>query len=345
MAQQVMTASTALDALEGGGTTRRADGGRFPFPMPFGWFKVAMPDEVPEGAIVTRRYFGTEVVLWRGADGQVVVQEAYCPHLGAHVGVGGSVEGSCIRCPFHGWAFNPDGTNAEIPYADHPNRKARLRTYPSREHAGVIFAWYHPHELEPMWDLLEVPEYDDPEYAPYQVFEYTVKTCLQEMGENGFDYAHFQFVHSHPRVGITEKIEFDGFDRVVLTSQEFPSSKGSVDARIDVYGRGPGVAITRYRGLIDASLLGCSTPIDDETTLLTFLFTLKNPDQDEHTASIARAFINSVTHEVQQDVPIWEHKRYQASPALAPGEKAIMDWRRWFEQFYVFEPASPAAPA
>ena len=41
---------------------------RFPFPLPFGWFKVAEPDEVTPGALVTKRYFGTELVLMHGAD-------------------------------------------------------------------------------------------------------------------------------------------------------------------------------------------------------------------------------------------------------------------------------------
>ncbi len=314
---------------------------RFPFPMPYGWFKVAMPDEVPAGQVVTRRYFGTEVVLWRDADGAVVCQEAYCAHLGAHLGVGGRVEGGCIHCPFHGWSFDRHGANAAIPYAERPNRKARLRTFPAREHAGVVFAWYHPHQVEPQWELMDVPEYDDPDFSGYQVFDYQVKTCLQEMGENGFDHAHFQFVHSHPRVGTTESVVFDGFDRTVLTSQEFPSSKGTVDARIDVFGRGPGMAVTRYRGLIDATLLGCSTPVDEETTHLTFLFSLKNPGHDEHVERIAAAFVRSVTAEVGQDIPIWEHKRYQPDPALAPSEKPIMEWRRWFRQFYV-DPAATA---
>jgi phenylpropionate dioxygenase-like ring-hydroxylating dioxygenase large terminal subunit len=314
---------------------------RFPFPMPFGWFKVAMPDEIPPATVVTKQYFGTELVLWRDEHGQVVCHEAYCPHLGAHLGWGGSVEGSCVRCPFHGWAFDAEGANVDIPYADRPNGKASLKIFPAREHAGVIFAWYHPTGAAPMWEIMDVPEYDDPAYGSYQVFEFTVKTCLQEMGENGFDHAHFEFVHSHPRVGHTESIDFDGYDRRVLTSQEFPSSKGSVDARIDIFGRGPGMAVTRYRGLIDASLLGCSTPIDDETSQLTFLFTLKNPDRDAHTERIATAFVKSVTSEVGQDIPIWEHKRYEPRPALASSEKPIMDWRRWIAQFYVWPDGTP----
>jgi len=312
--------------------------------MPYGWFKVAMPGDVAQGSILVRHYFGTELVLWRNSTGSVVCQEAYCAHLGAHLGVGGKLEDSCIRCPFHGWAYDDSGMNVEIPYATRPNRKARLRTYPTREHAGIVFAWYHPSGIGPLWDLMDVPEHEDPEYGEYEVFDFNIRTCIQELTENGFDHAHFQFVHSHPKVGTVEKIEFDGFDRTVLTSQQFPSSKGPVDARIDIYGRGPGVAVTRYRGLIDASLLGCSTPIDEETTQLSFHFTLRNPGESEHVANIARAFVKSVTSEVAQDIPIWENKRYEARPALAASEKPISQYRKWFRQFYAPVPFPDAQP-
>lgn len=304
--------------------------------MPFGWFKVAMPEEIPAGTIVSRKLFGTDLVLWRDGEGRIACHEAFCPHLGANIGVGGTVDASCIRCPFHGWAFDVDGENVEIPYAARPNRKAKLRTYPTRQHAGIVFAWYHPAGIAPLWELMDVPEHDDPEYGPYQMFDFTIRTSLQEMGENGFDHAHFQFVHNHPKVGTVEKIEFRGFDRTVLTAQQFPSSKGPVDARIDIFGRGPGMAVTRYCGLIEASLIGCSTPIDEETSELTFLFSLKNPDQDRHLANIAKAFVHSVTAEVGQDIPIWENKRYRPDPALAPSEKPITQFRNWFKQFYVF---------
>src|SRR6266511_83824 len=232
---------------------------RFPFPMPFGWFKVALSPELGTDTLLTRHYFCTELVVSRAAAGDPVCQEAFCAHLGAHLGVGGSVRDGCIQCPFHGWVYDASGANVAIPYADQPNRKARLRTFPTVERGGIVFAWYHPQCAGPLWDVMDIAEYDDPEYGDYEVFDYTIGSCMQEIGENGFDQAHFQFVHSHPKVGTTEKVEFDGYDRVVLSSQQFPSSKGAVDARIDVFGRGPGFAITRYQGLIDASLVGCST--------------------------------------------------------------------------------------
>ena len=44
---------------------------------------------------------GQHLVLFRGESGAVSVLDAYCPHLGAHLAVGGEVVGDTISCPFH----------------------------------------------------------------------------------------------------------------------------------------------------------------------------------------------------------------------------------------------------
>ena len=77
------------------------------------------------------------------------MNSAFCPHLGAHFGFGGSVVDDRLACPFHGWRFNGDGENTLIPYADRTNKKACLRTYPTVERNGLIMAWYHPDEAAP----------------------------------------------------------------------------------------------------------------------------------------------------------------------------------------------------
>ncbi|MFD0854841.1 Rieske 2Fe-2S domain-containing protein, partial [Actinomadura adrarensis] len=64
-------------------------GGRFPFPVPNGWFIVARSSEVEPGDIVPLYYFGRELVLYRGHDGAPYLVDAHCPHLGAHLAVGG----------------------------------------------------------------------------------------------------------------------------------------------------------------------------------------------------------------------------------------------------------------
>ena len=80
---------------------------RFPMPIPFGWFFVAYSDELAVGDVKPLHYFGRDLVLFRNESGQAGLLDAYCPHLGAHLGYGGEVQGDSIRCPFHAWAFRP----------------------------------------------------------------------------------------------------------------------------------------------------------------------------------------------------------------------------------------------
>src|SRR6476659_8207246 len=107
---------------------------RFPFPSyPRGWYVVAFSSDVATGAVKTLHYFGQDIVVFRTQSGVVSAVNKTCPHLGAHLG-GGRVDGECLRCPFHAWAFDTTGTCASIPYAAKIPPKASLRTWPLREH-------------------------------------------------------------------------------------------------------------------------------------------------------------------------------------------------------------------
>ncbi|MYE53293.1 MAG: Rieske 2Fe-2S domain-containing protein, partial [Gammaproteobacteria bacterium] len=69
-------------------------------PMPFGWFALCYSDELAVGEVKPLHYFERELVLWRGEDGTPRLLDAYCPHLGAHMGYGGKVDGPHLQCPF-----------------------------------------------------------------------------------------------------------------------------------------------------------------------------------------------------------------------------------------------------
>ena len=67
--------------------------------------------------------FGYELVVFRGVSGAVYVLDAFCPHLGANLGIGGEVINDCgqecIKCPFHGWTFKGrDGMLHKVPDMD-----------------------------------------------------------------------------------------------------------------------------------------------------------------------------------------------------------------------------------
>src|SRR5689334_821676 len=90
---------------------------RFPMPIPNSWFHMVWSHELRPGEVKRLRYFGRELVCFRGQDGAPHVLDAYCPHLGAHLGVGGCVKENTVVCPFHGWRFDGDGLCVDVPYA------------------------------------------------------------------------------------------------------------------------------------------------------------------------------------------------------------------------------------
>jgi nitrite reductase/ring-hydroxylating ferredoxin subunit len=105
--------------------------------MPAGWFAVAETTDLGIGESKAAYYFGTHLALWRDETGEAHVMDAFCPHLGAHLGHGGTVDGCEIVCPFHGWKYDTDGRNTEIPYSERTNGKATIRTFPVLERNGL----------------------------------------------------------------------------------------------------------------------------------------------------------------------------------------------------------------
>jgi phenylpropionate dioxygenase-like ring-hydroxylating dioxygenase large terminal subunit len=326
---------------------------RYPFPVPFGWFQVAWADELAPGEVLPRYYFGRHLVLWRDDTGIAHVQDAFCPHLGAHLGHGGAVKGTEITCPFHGWEFDGEGRNTCIPYSERTNAKARIRTYPAIERNGLIMTWYHPDEsVAPMWEIPVLPEFaTDSEFSEPVHRRYTVRAAWQELAENGADPAHFRYVHNTEVVPEVDEYVIEGPHAMMRSTQKFPTPRGVVEGRIDVDNWGPGFAFTWFRGIVDTLLMGCNTPIDEETCELHFTFTVRKFGDDAATTStVGQAFVEEVHKQVIEDGPIWENKAHLVRPALADTDGPFMKFRKWAAQFYaegvdedrlVWEPPPP----
>jgi nitrite reductase/ring-hydroxylating ferredoxin subunit len=308
---------------------------RFPFPIPFGWFAVGRVDELPAEPVSTHHLFGRELVLWTdGADRHLV--DAHCPHLGAHLGVGGRVADCCLVCPFHEWSFDGDGTNVAIPYADRPNRRARLRGYPLVERNGLLLAWYHPDaSVEPIY---EVPQKVVAGAQPVHRVDREVATVWQEIAENSVDMAHFVSVHGTAERASVGEMTVDGPIRQVRSEQTFTSSKGDLPATLVSTSLGAGLGYIEF-GLFGHTvvLVSATTPLDDDRCLQRFTF---YTDGSDVAAKIAPGFAAEVERQFDQDIPIWESKAYVAVPALAPSEKPVTEFRRWAAQFYAEAPAS-----
>jgi phenylpropionate dioxygenase-like ring-hydroxylating dioxygenase large terminal subunit len=315
---------------------------RFPFPVPYGWFCVGYPEDFPTGEPKAIYYFDRHLVAWRDDAGDLHVQDAFCPHLGAHLGHGGKVDGCELVCPFHGWKFDAAGDNTDIPYSTRTNRKGTLRTFPVVERNGTSMVWYHPDpEVAPLWEVPLVPEFNgDPEWSTVIRTEHEIEAAWQEMAENGVDSAHFRYVHNTAEVPELELYDTDTFPcSQMRSSQKFPTPRGVMEGRIDSKMVGPGLSIVEFSGIIDTLNLAVTTPISRERCIIRFNFAFKTMGDEATTRNVGNAFVREVDRQVVEDKPIWEHKAHLVRPALADGDGPFMKFRKWAAQFYA-EPIS-----
>lgn len=293
---------------------------RYPFPVPDGWFVVAEAKDLGPGEVRPCFYFDRDLVLYRSEDGTPRVMDAHCTHLGAHLAVGGRVEGGCIRCPFHGWSFDGgSGECADIPYGENQRipPRAHSRSYPTLERNHMIWAWYHAEGGAPFYDVPEVPELHDDEWSPHLVKDFQVRVSAQDMAENNVDFAHFRYVHG------TEGIPEDDFS----TDGTYKRAVG-MEGNFIREGFGLGLGVLRVKGYV--TFLSSTTPIDAGNVQVRWIFTSPLSAGEGTVEKAAESFSAGVS----QDIPIWENKIYRDPPPITKTEKLILEHRRWARQFY-----------
>jgi len=305
-------------------------------PIPFGWFAVEYSDALQPGEVRPYEYFDDEFVVWRGEDNAVRALPAHCRHLGAHLGHGGVVVGNDLRCPFHNWSYDGTGAVTDIPYS--PGVPPGLRTpcptpRPVAESNGVIYIWHHPNGEAPLWEVASIPEIQSGDWMEIERRDWVIPIHVQEITENGIDYAHFPVIHgtkSPPEPEWT----IEGYRRESFVTTKMETPRGLVDGSIHVRNTGPGQSFVRFSGISDMLLANLPTPIDENRSHLRQVFFIpRNASEGAQRAS--RAVARNVIFQLEQDIPIWTHKRYVANPPLVRGDGPIRVYRRNYAQYYV----------
>ena len=318
---------------------------RYNLPIPFGWYAVALSAEPKVCEVKPLYYFERDLVLFRTQSGQAKVLDAVCPHLGAHLGHGGTVKGESIACPFHGWEFNGEGYCTDVPYAENmPPKivdKQCIRHYKVKEDNQAIWMWYHPDHDAPHWDLDNVPEMNDPSFwTQSRARDWIVNCHIQDTNENAVDKAHFAYVHTSEFVPEGD-VEIDGHRRVTeLASKTMAFSEDGkpiedelIDTSFTSKSFGPGFTWQHFRGVTNSVMMGMITPINQESVHLRFLFLY--PELKTDVAKLFNdGYIDNVCTQVEQDMLIWNYKHYQPNPILCDGDGPINQFRKWFSQFY-----------
>lgn len=310
---------------------------RYPFPAtPDGWYGLCLASELPLGEVKALRYFGRELVAFRGRDGAARVFDAHCPHLGAHLGVGGRVVGDGIRCPFHGWRFDGAGCLVEVPRLQRTPPSVRARTYRVQERNGFVHVWVHAQGAPPDYEVKDFLG-DASRWTPWRVNAYRVRVHVQDMTENILDRAHFLHVHDmQPPAQEHFEARFDGpFLTVEQRLKVTAVSAAGVEVLSVTTNCGPGVSVAEvHQGPLHMINYIAQTPIDDELTSVCLYFAMKRLPDEAATRAVAELNDRITQDQFRQDVPIWEHRAYLEKPRLTEVDGPVAQYRRWYRQFY-----------
>lgn len=156
------------------------------------WQPVYMSKSLPRGSARPITIMGEQFTLYRGESGTAFVVDHRCAHRNTQLSTGW-VRGDCIRCFYHGWTFDGNGACVERPGEEPsgPAPNVRIEAYPTREHMGLVYAYFGDGE--------------PPAFPPFPEFEGegVVENSMEEFPcnwfqtyENQADEAHLSFVHS-----------------------------------------------------------------------------------------------------------------------------------------------------
>ncbi len=300
--------------------------------FPMGWYSVSRSHELSVGEVKRVQAFDRELVLYRTRSGVPVLQDAFCPHLGAHLGVQGRVIGESIRCPFHGWRFGTDGRCVEIPYCSDIPERARIRTWQTGEQNGEIYVWFHPENSAPQWELPRLGELGDPHWTVPRYAEFEVPAHVQDIAENACDPVHFQYVHRQTEVPPSE-VTVDEDGRTLHLHSDTRQAGFTSHLHATVYNPGLALVRTSYGPGAEMVVYNSAQPVSRHQTRMRWTLTVRREIEDLAGDDVMQGIISGLG----DDYPIWANKVHKHRPVFCKEDRTLVLFRKWVRQFYLTE--------
>ena len=123
------------------------------------WQPVCLSEQLTDVALAIR-ILSEDLVAYRDGSGTVGVLHRHCSHRGTSLEYG-IVSERGLRCCYHGWLFDADGSILETP-AESPasslKETFRHGSYPVHEYEGLIFAYMGPPDERPPFVTYDTAE-------------------------------------------------------------------------------------------------------------------------------------------------------------------------------------------
>jgi vanillate O-demethylase monooxygenase subunit len=165
-------------------------------------------------------------VAYRSSEGQLRVFHDRCPHRLAPLTLG-HCEGENLRCAYHGWVFDAQGTCVEIPaQGEDATIPARAKlSGPARVYESHAMIFVAP--LEPRTPTPNIEAARDPAFQRGDLPVIETRASAGLLADNFLDMAHFPFVHAgtfgagEARVVPTYSVTRDGYGFEASYEHEF----------------------------------------------------------------------------------------------------------------------------
>jgi phthalate 4,5-dioxygenase oxygenase subunit len=160
------------------------------------WIPGLLSDELaqPDGLPVRVQLLGESLVAFRDTDGQVGLLQEHCPHRAASLALARNEERG-LRCIYHGWKYDTAGRCVDTPTEPAESRhreKVRARAYPTREAAGVVWAYMGAPDKRP--PFREFPWLKLPP-SQCHAFKILEECNYAQALEGGLDHTHAAILH------------------------------------------------------------------------------------------------------------------------------------------------------
>ncbi len=246
------------------------------------WQPALLGSEVTErdGPPVRVRLLGEDLLAFRDTGGRVGLVDAFCPHRRAPLFFGRNEEHG-IRCVYHGWKFSADGKCLDLPSEPSTSRMIEtitLKTYPTVERGGIVWAYLGPADRKPAppdFEWTRAP-------ATHRHVSKTHEHCNYLQGlEGGLDTSHSSFLHNNALVGSVDLRQRDKAPAIHVEPTDYGYSyvstrkAGADGSYVRIYHyimpaqqmRG-GINGTQGRSAVPKFDGHIWVPVDDENTLV-----------------------------------------------------------------------------
>jgi nitrite reductase/ring-hydroxylating ferredoxin subunit len=340
---------------------------RLPPQFATGWFAALRSEEVVPGRPTSFRFMGRDLVAFRDAGGKVAVLDAVCPHFGAHLGHGGTIEGGCVRCPFHGLVFDRDGqcVGGQL-YSARGIRGMRTAAWTAREEVGCIFLWHGPDLRAPAWPFpLDTLEWEGWSRPVTNAGRPLPRTNLFFPTENIIDMTHFVNVHRWElhEVLVPPHVDDRGFMRArikvtwVLAAQSEIALVRALGRRVqspfevEFVITEPGIAVattqlTAEQGNLRVRSVILITPVSEADCHIRAVMSVHDPSPNRLLGAIRRhlgvglpevlapLFLAVGTADFARDALIWSNRTHLEKPRPLKEDGPLIGYRRWSERFW-----------